>query len=60
MSDEYYEVENFDRFGYDKQMSPCGISTDSVLHFAQLLKGKKSDLFFRKFDYGSKEANFAA
>jgi len=57
MSDQYPEVENFDRFGYVKQMGSGGLSTDSLLHFAQLLKGKKEDLFFRKFDYGSKSAN---
>lgn len=57
LSDEYPEVENFSRYGYDKALSPSGISTDSVIHFAQLMKGSKSDLFFRKFDYESASEN---
>lgn len=60
LSDKYPEVENWPRYGYDKALSPSGISTDSVLHFAQLLKGSKSDLFFRKFDYENDAKNMAA
>ena len=45
--------------GYADELSPGGISTDSIVHFAQLLKGPKSDLIFEKFDYGSEKENIA-
>lgn len=57
MSDEYWEVENFDRYGYDKCLNPAGISVNSILHFAQEISGDKKDEVFRKFDYGSKKLN---
>jgi hypothetical protein len=57
MTDEYWEVENFSRYGYDKCLAPGGASIDSGLHFAQLLRGEKKTEVFRKFDWGSKSLN---
>jgi hypothetical protein len=56
LSDKYPEVENFDRYGY-ATITSGGISTDCIEHYAQLLRGRKEDLVFRKFDYGSKKKN---
>ena len=59
MSDEYPSVENFARLGYCDMMSPGGLSTDCIVHYGQLLKGPKTELEFKKFDYGSKKKNQA-
>lgn len=59
LSDEYWQVENFSRLGYVDDLSPGGISTDCIEHYAQLLRGPVKELIFNKFDYGSDKENIA-
>ena len=56
-SDKYMNPINWKHFGYKVEFSPAGTSTDSLLHYAQLLKGPKDIPVFQKFDYGSAKLN---
>ena len=57
LSDTYKDTINWSRFGYKKLLTNNGVSTDSLLHYAQLLRGRKNEPLFQKFDYGSAAVN---
>ena len=57
LTDEHPELDDYTRYGYVKTLSPCGFSTNSVLHFAQLIAADQKNPVFKKFDWGSARAN---
>lgn len=56
-TDPYPEMVNYEAYGYEDNTHPAGFSMKCIIHFAQLIKEKKTHLDFHKFDYGSKEKN---